>query len=388
MIGRRQWPALLGVALSLGSAAARADEAEPEAPLPFVDIHAFGSQGFILTTGNEYLNDDSKRGSFRFTEVGLNVSKQLTDRLSFGVQIFAQNVGPAGSYTPQIDWFYLDYRWRDWLGLRVGRSKIPYGFYNEANDIDSARVPILLPQGVYPLQARQFLFAQTGAQLYGFARSRWLGALDYRLYGGTIYINPSELVPVGTPVPLKFNVPYTFGGRLTWETPLPGLRLALSGLFLRMDVTVFLGMGKTAGIVNHSKGWIASGEYALKNLTLTGEYSRGYSDQDSVIPTSNFEVVGDNWYVMATYAATAWLQPGVYYSLKFPDIEKRDGLENKQRDLSFTLRFDLNRYWLVKLEGHYMAGTAGLINPLRFGPPPANPAFHWAAFLIKTTAYF
>ena len=66
----------------------------------------------------------------------------------------------------------------------------------------------------------------------------------------------------------------------------------------------------------------------------------------------------------------------------------RDGLENKQHDLSLTLRFDINRFWLVKLEGHYMAGTAGLVNPLRFGPPPANPERHWGVFLVKTTAYF
>jgi hypothetical protein len=380
MIGRRWWLAVLAC---LAARPAAADE-EP----PWVDIHAFGSQGFILSTGNDYIDEDSKRGSFRFTEVGLNVSKQLTERLSFGVQVFAQNVGPAGTYVPQIDWFYLDYRWRDWAGLRVGRSKIPYGFYNESNDIDSSRVPILLPQGLYPLQARQFLFAQTGAQLYGFARSRWAGALDYRFYGGTIDINPSQVVPVGTPAQLKFNVPYAFGGRVIWETPLPGLRLAVSGLQLRMDVVAFLGMGMMAGIVNHSRSWVASGEYAFHALAITAEYGRGSSKQDSLIPTSNFEVTSDSWYVMVSYAALPWLQPATYYSLKFPDVTKRDGLENKQRDLALSLRFDINRYWLFKLEGHYMAGTAGLVNPVRFGPPPADPAFHWGVFLVKTTVYF
>src|SRR6185436_13159489 len=99
MIERRGWGlAVLGLALCLGSAAARAEEGEAEAPLPFVDIHAFGSQGFILTTGNEYLVPDSKRGSFQVSEVGLNVSKQLSDRFRFGVQFFAQNFGFAGNY--------------------------------------------------------------------------------------------------------------------------------------------------------------------------------------------------------------------------------------------------------------------------------------------------
>ena len=326
--------------------------------------------------------------------MGLNVSKQLTDRFRFGVQFFAQNFGPAGNYTPKIDWFYLDYRWRDWLGFRAGRLKIPMGLYNEVNDIDSARVPVLLPQSVYPVQLRHFLFAQTGGELYGFARSRWAGAVDYRFYGGTIHIDPSLVIPVGTQVQLKFNVPYTVGGRLTWETPLPGLRLAVSGFKLRLDTVAFipampgLPMGLTTGIKNDSMLGVASLEYALWALTFTAEYSRGHTKQESILPDSNIDRTGDNWYVMLAYAALPWLQPGVYYSLHFPDVDKRDGLDNKQRDLSLTLRFDLSRHWLVKLEGHYMVGTAGLINPLQVGAAAPNPEGRWGVFLLKTTAYF
>ena len=29
-----------------------------------------------------------------------------------------------------------------------------------------------------------------------------------------------------------------------------------------------------------------------------------------------------------------------------------------QHDVAATLRFDINSHWLVKLEGHYMTGTA------------------------------
>jgi hypothetical protein len=44
---------------------------------------------------------------------------------------------------------------------------------------------------------------------------------------------------------------------------------------------------------------------------------------------------------------------------------------------------------LVKLEGHYMNGTAGLNNPLRINPPDISSADRsWAAFFLKTTAHF
>jgi hypothetical protein len=379
---------VVAMALVLGAGAARAETNDVEGGLLGIDIHAFASQGFLVTTGNEYLVEDSKRGSFQFSELGVNIGKEFTPNLRFGAQFFARNFGAAGNYVPQVDWFLLDYRWRDWLGLRVGRLKIPHGLYNEVNDVDSGRVPVLLPQGVYPLQARSFLFAQTGAELYGYLSSRALGGLEYRLFGGTIFVDPALVVPVGSTVQLKFNVPYAFGARLLWDTRVTGLRAGASFLNLRLDTVAFLPMGMTATIQNNTTFGVASLEWALRALTLTAEYSRGHSKQESVVPTANLNVTSESGYVMAALVATPRLQTAVYYGLGFPDVQHRVGLANQQHDLAGTLRFDLNRYWLVKLEGHYMVGTAGLNNPLRLGPPPANPANHWAVFLLKTTVYF
>jgi hypothetical protein len=375
----------LGVWLMAEPALAQVDEGPPP---PFIEIHGFASQGFVLTTGNDYLVLDSTRGSFQLSELGLNFSKQLTDKLRFGAQFYARNFGIAGNYVPQVDWFHLDYRWRDWLGLRAGRLKIPHGLYNEFNDIDAGRVPILLPQSIYPLQARSFLFAQTGTEVYGFARSPAAGALEYRLYGGTMFFDPSLVVPAGSAVQLQFSVPYIVGGRLIWETPLPGLRLGASVLKLRLDTVAFLPM-LMVNIENRTLAWVSFAELAFRALTVTAEYGRGNSKQTSAeSPPSNFDVTGEDWYVMASYVAAPWLQPGVYYSLKVPDVANRGGLANKQHDLTATLRFDINPHWLVKIEGHYMIGTAGLVNPLRITPLPENPERHWAVFLVKTTAYF
>ena len=76
-----------------------------------------------------------------------------------------------------------------WLGLRAGRIKLPFGLYNEYSDIDSARLSILLPQSLYPTRSRDFLLAQTGFSLYGSRRPGDLGALDYQLAFGTIFVD-------------------------------------------------------------------------------------------------------------------------------------------------------------------------------------------------------
>jgi len=353
-----------------------------------VEIHGFASQGFILTTGNDYLAPDTTRGSFQFSEVGINFATEFTDKVAIGVQAFAQNIGASQNFNLRADWFYVAYRWRDWLRIRAGRLQIPFGLYNEVNDIDAARAPILLPQSVYPLQGREFLFAQTGGEAGGFVRMGTAGALDYRVYGGTIFIDPAILVPSGSDLQLQLYVPYVLGGRLLWETPVDGLRLGASILAIRLDVTAFEG-GTSASIVNHSLLAMGSAEYAIRNWLITAEYSRWHAAQDSALASSDFSRTSERSYAMLSFRATPWFQPTAYYALYFPDVANRGGGSAfRQDDMTLSLRFDAGTHWIIKVEGHYMSGTAGLVAPLSVTPPPANPADHWGVFLVKTTGYF
>src|SRR5258706_165529 len=222
------WTAGAAACCLLWNGFSRAEETDrSSSPL---EVHGFVSQGFIKSTANNYLAN-SERGSFDFTEVGLNFTKTLTDRLRVGVQLFARDLGPLGNYKPQFDWFYLDYHFEDWLGLRAGRTKIPFGPYNETNDIDAALVPILLPQSVYPVQNRDYLLAQTGGELYGNVPLPGAGALEYRAYGGTLFVDASSSL---TTIP-DLSVPYLAGGRLMWQTPLEGLQVGGSVQALRLD---------------------------------------------------------------------------------------------------------------------------------------------------------
>jgi hypothetical protein len=379
-------------AVSLCLVAGRAGAAElgSEGDLLSVDVHAFASQGFILTTSSNYLADNTKHGSPQFSEIGINFTKGITDKLRMGVQLFAQDLGPTGNYNAKMDWFYLDYRWQDWLGFRAGRVKIPFGLYNEVNDIDAARVPILLPQSVYPLSNRDFLLAQTGAELYGYARTHSAGALDYRVYYGTIFFDTVSLIPPGSPYQLvSISAPYVTGGRLLWETPIEGVRVGGSLQVLRLDLTL-LANAKPLWVEVPAVLAVGSADYSFHDLALTAEYSRWRSKVDSSDSTlfPSTPTVSERAYGMATYRLTTWLQAGAYYSLLFPDVDHRSGRANVQHDVAATVRLDINTHWLVKLEGHYMAGTAGLNPMLNDNTPRTALDRYWGAFFAKTTAYF
>jgi hypothetical protein len=253
---------------------------DPDQPSS-VEIHAFASQGFLLSSGgNNYIDANSSHGTAQFSEIGINFTKNLGDRLRFGVQLDADDFGTTGSYAVTADWFYADYRFADWLGLRFGRVKIPFGLYNEFNDIDSARTFVLLPQSIYPQQDRNFLLAQTGGELYGYLRMGDAGALEYRAYGGTIFINNGD---VGVLSPYQItgvNTPFLLGGRLLWETPLEGLRVGGSVQTLRFDLNLSLGTTAFSSEIPATL-WVASLEYAAHDLKLAAEYSRWYVKEDS-----------------------------------------------------------------------------------------------------------
>jgi hypothetical protein len=356
---------------------------ELEALLP--EVHGFVSQGYIKSVENSYLVD-SRRGSFDFSEAALNFTKGLGDRLRIGLQLFSQDLGARqGAFSVSVDWLFLDYHFRDWLGLRAGRTKLPFGLYNEINDIDAARVPVLLPQAVYPLLNRDILLAQTGVELYGYLPIDRYGALDYRLYGGTLTANPPAVAP---PAVLKtFQVPYVAGARLLWETPLEGLRAGVSVQALRFDYAVALSPSSTNLSVRAPfLLWLGSAEYNAHELTLAAEYGRWSADvETNFAPTTT--VTNERYYLSGAYRIFPWLAPGLYYSSLVPDVSK-SGTASYQHDLAATLRVDLNAHWLFKLEGHFVRGTADLTADLNEGVPPASLQRDWAAFFAKTTVYY
>jgi hypothetical protein len=123
---------------------------------------------------------------------------------------------------------------------------------------------------------------------------------------------------------------------------------------------------------------------------LAAEYSRWFvsieSDVPAIIP--NTKSSSERGYLMASYRVADWFAPGAYYSVLFNDVDDRRARGTYQHDVAFTLRYDINQHWLVKLEGHYMRGSALLDPALNDGTPRDELTQDWGVFLVKTTAHF
>jgi hypothetical protein len=380
----------IAIALAIGSThAVRADDGDIEIADPYdLQVHGFVSQGFLATTDNNYLAD-SEGGSLEFFEAGINFSKQLTDRLRIGLQLFSRDLGPIGDYAVKLDWGYLDYQFHERFGIRAGRIKLPYGLYNDSSDIDAAHPMVLLPQSIYSLTSRDFLLAQTGLEAYGRFRSDDAGTLDYQLAVGSIFVDYEPASAAG--YILELEIPYVVAGRVIWETPVEGLRVALSGEALRLDSTLlFAGSMTPLTIGIDALLGVASAEYSASAFTFALEYSLWRLDNSTSDPMvfPDETTVSERGYVLAAYRPRPWVQGYGYYSLYYPDVEDTDGRDARQHDAALGARFDINPNWILKVEGHDMRGTAALSPSLNDNIPLDQLVNRWWVLVAKTTAYF
>ncbi len=372
-----------------------------------LQVHGFVSQGAFISTDNDAIGDSS-RGSLKFFEAGINVSAQLTDRLRFGIQLVSRAVGDLSEPVPRLDWGFLDYRFFDWLGLRAGEIKLPLGLYNEYVSIDASRTAILLPQSLYPLRNRDALISHTGFAVYGNVRLGLLGELGYQAWLGTLAIPRSALELVGADL-RSVDTHYVTGGQAFWS-PLEGLRVGGTYLRASIDFNLKLDASSVAELVGAklvpadydgrlvvsqkpTDFWVASIEYTRGGFLFAGEYSRWRKHQYTTLPMvlPAFREDSERYYVLASYRFSELFEMGSYYSVIHADADDRQGHDPRfrhpydafQRDVALSLRLDVNEYWLWKLEGHFIDGTADLSSETN-----TNPTRDWGLFLLRTTVTF
>jgi len=383
-----------------------APEPEPALATSDLAIHGFVTQGGFVSTANDYLGKSS-RGSLELFEAGLNVSKEITDQLRVGMQLFTRDVGKLGNYRVNIDWAYIDYRYRPWLGFRAGHIKLPFGLYNEYTDIDSARLPILMPQALYPINSRDVLLAHTGTALYGSRELGSAGALDYQVYLGSFFIAPATSATVAA---TEVDSKYVVGAQVFWRLPIEELRIGASALRTSIDYQFQLDQmaidayvasgtvpadfdGKVALFLRPGHLLVGSIEYVHGDWMIAAEYSRWllrFYSVPPIVPLTDSD--SERFYALATYRVDEALELGGYYSVLHADAGDRQGRDETQfpvrarafqRDAAATLRYDINDNWLFKLEAHFIDGVADLD-----AADNAMPERYWGMFLARTTLTF
>jgi hypothetical protein len=346
-----------------------------------VQVHGFASQGFVYTNDNNWLTMNTSQGSGAFTDFGINVSTNVTDWLRVGAQLYDRNLGQLGQYHPSLDWAVFDYRFKSWLSIRGGKVKTTLGLYTDSQDLDFLHTFALLPQSVYPTDLRDATIAHVGGDIYGSVTLQHkLGDLSYTGYVG--HRSDSEysgyryyLSSFGAQIKSYGGLQY--GADLRWSTPLKGLLIGVSRM--NEDITAkglaINPFSPGVGLVSYSEfskaDWTNQfyGEYTKGRLRIDSEYRRYWRNQEIFNGTSESFADVSGWYVSGAYRICKRLQIGSYYSRYtitnvvtgalsafYPSATDSSLPADHDYDKVITGRVDLNKFWNVKVEGHFMNG--------------------------------
>ena len=309
-----------------------------------------------------------------------------------------------------MDWCFLDYVWKDEIGFRIGKIKLPLGLYNEERDYDMLRTSIILPGGAYNWLRREVEVGTQGGSVYGYISLNSGGSLGYDAFAGTLSIDPDsgfkKSVPRSDFLITSGEIKYVYGTRLKWLTPVRGLMLAFSTCQLN---SAYKGVSSNNQIKfkidspDFMRSYLSM-EYNHGRLTLAGEYYRITGTQKIKLDLSALSLPeqsvkdsyhGESYYVTASYRLSKWFESGVYYSVFYDDKHDHEGKKfvsigmpdylGYQKELVVSTRFDITDFWLVKLEVHFIDGV-GLCavsdNLKGFGDE------NWMLYAFKTTFSF
>ncbi len=368
--------------------------------IPPVDFHGFLSQGFLYSSDYNYLGDTT-RGSFKFTEMGINASMNPFPRTRIAVQGFDFDVGNVGEYHPFLDYALAEYTFNDFIGVRGGRIRRPSGIYNAIQDIDLARTSILLPQGIYDSRWRDFSCSIDGGELFGSVSLSKAGSLSYEAYAGFVNMSDDGGVArslqdglMGTGLTFGgIDQCEIYGGQLWYNTPVDGLRFGLSGGYLP-DFGYKIGEGPVTTIhaVSNIPFGQASVEYLYNAWTFQAEYytytvSGNQYVGSFTVPGSHSNSQKEAWYASAAYRFNKWFETGVYYTEDYENTDHTGDSQDYQKDAALSLRFDPKDWWVFKIEGHAIHGT-GLLQDSASNPVAGQDDRVWFMLAVKSTVSF
>jgi predicted porin len=226
-----------------------------------VSLHGYGSQDYAQTSANTYLDADP-RGTWNNNFLGLVGTVTINDRSKLWAQLET-----SSQDSTHFTWFFVDYQITGELSAHVGRVKFPLGLYNEIIDAKFLQLSSLEPS-LYQSAAD---FVHDSYNGLGLDYNQDLGAsgvITWQLYGGNAY-DPVQ--------PVAFEDRRIAGVRVTYASPIDGLRFLLSAYLTQVQVLASgsansLNQPTNVGHLINETRWIGSVDYVHAEWDLKAEY--------------------------------------------------------------------------------------------------------------------
>lgn len=367
-------------------------------------IHGFASQAYITTSDNNVFGNSDNGGSFGLTEAGLNASARPLPRLQISAQVLSRRAGEGNSGMPRLDYAILDYRLysheANQFGIRVGRLKNPFGFYNETRDVAHTRPTILLPQSIYFDRTRNLGLSGDSVQLYGETAIGNLGTFSsqFGLWFPIVSDKDTELSLLGALPRGELNREPSYIGRGIFETNDKSLRLGISGIWLNTsydpNTRIYDPVGPGSlqftpiylSAQYNAERWSITSEYALRHFKYDNNFGLNATGTRTN-PINGLDFYGESYYIQGEYRFSPKWEGILRYDVLYADRSDRDGSRNPiphsrfAKDITVGLRWNITPEFMLRAEYHHVNGTGWLS---RLDNPVARDLEqHWDLFAIQ-----
>lgn len=332
--------------------------------IPNGQIHGFASQGYLLSDGNNFYGD-SQRGSTELREIGLNANWRLNNSLNFAGQLLSRDAGATDNGNLRVDFLFADYKAIEndvtGLGIRVGRVRNAYGFYNETRDVLFTRPSILMPQAIYyeGNGLRELLFSSDGAQLYSYwdsedsttsfsltaGRNKRLSKDVIRNLLGS---STSQIVAHG-------SLDHPIFAQLSHSRSGGRSRFALSMFNVGLDFdTNFMGAD---GLNLYASGYVLSAQHNLQDWSFTAEYSLTTVKYEAG-SLGNAKNDIEATYLQTEYRVTPTVS--VYGRAEYSVNDRDNRNATDTQHLVVGTKWSPSRNWTIAADLLGMRGTGGI----------------------------
>jgi len=367
------------------------------------NITPFLSQSMVHTTDNNFHGHSDDSVSLRSNEIGAVFQYQPNSKWLLATQLMARNAGEMDDGDPRVDYLFAQYRFFENLdnsySFKIGKLRLPYGFYNETRDVAATNPGFILPQSIYIDRGRNTFYSANGASFHG--EHYWnMHSLTWDI--GTAEIEPDDDemddlagFPAG-------NGDGTYNGfaRIMYSFNQGQFKTALSYRKSDFDFVPEIGLDIEEGNIK-TDGYLLSLQYNTEKWTWTAEWMRsdtevGFTAQnvsvqapppappgffvDVDIPVS-FKFPSEGYYLQAQYRFhpkfTLLMRHGQTYANRddkkgeetvanineqialFPQLAPlaRTSFSQYARDSVLGLTWNISPNMITRIEWHDVEGT-------------------------------
>lgn len=371
-------------------------------------VHGFVAQGLINVNGSNFVNNNGDL-SAELTEVGINASYQLFDKVRLSGQLVYLDGGNRYSEGARIDYALIDwsaYTSQNWqINLYLGRFKNNHWLYSGTRDVPFTRPSIILPQSIYFDGFRDIAVGADGLALKISYSSDNYGDFDFNLSKGNSNISDEQTqIILSKGAQGDFEQTYDVQASLYWQPFDSSWRFGLALLdsdfqynaseennefFIDSDITLQRVILNT---LFEGEQWEFSAELFQERFVLDGFYPLPepfYNDQVGIGGFAQTRYKVDNKFTLLAryerFYANKDDKSGV-------DLEKNTAgvvptYFAYQHDLTVGFSYDFAERVRLQFEYHNIQGTARL-TPVVAPNKKINDQEYWSLWAIQLMYWF